>query len=233
MRQVYAAFFLAALLCGNAAAQPVPLMKAIEQSAEKIDGELPKGSRVAIIKFESENENLSNYIMEELTGELVDRGFEVADRQNLEYVRKELGFQQSGAVDSSQALKIGQFIAADMTIDGQLINAGGSYRYRTNAIKTEKGSRASAVRLDVRNDADMKSMVAALAKQSTKVTVAKDLMDDATLNTFGGCLDRGLAHLRNGDYGKAIADFEAALRIDPDNENAKQLLERAKQKRGK
>jgi tetratricopeptide (TPR) repeat protein len=233
MKKISILFLLISLLCGYAAAQPVSLMKAIELSAEKIDGELPKGSRIAIIAFESENENLSNFIMEELTGELVDRGFEVADRQNLDYVKKELNFQQSGAVDSSQALKLGQFIGADMSITGQLINAGSSYRYRTTAIRTEKGSHTSAVRLDVLNDADMKSMIATLAKQVTKVTVAKDLMDDAVLNTFGGYLDRGIAHLRNDNYVKAIADFEAALRIDPDNENVKQLLERAKQKRGK
>jgi len=43
-------------------------MEAIEQTADKIAGELPKGRRVAIAAFESANSNLSDYIMEELTG---------------------------------------------------------------------------------------------------------------------------------------------------------------------
>jgi len=34
-------------------------MDAIEQTAEKITEELPKGSRVAIVAFESENDNLN------------------------------------------------------------------------------------------------------------------------------------------------------------------------------
>jgi len=67
------------------------LMDAIEQTAEKITGDLPAGSRrVAIVAFESANDNLSDYIMEELTGALFDRKIEVADRQNLEFVYKEL-----------------------------------------------------------------------------------------------------------------------------------------------
>ena len=72
------------------------LRDAIEQSAEKTAGELPKGSRVAIVAFESAHDNISDYIMEEITGALFDRGIEVADRRNLAYVYQELGFQSRG-----------------------------------------------------------------------------------------------------------------------------------------
>jgi len=74
-------------------------MDAVELSADKIVGELPKGSRVAIVAFESESGNLSDFIMEELSGALVDRGIEVADRQNLDYLQKEFEFQISGSVN--------------------------------------------------------------------------------------------------------------------------------------
>ncbi|MDR1252400.1 MAG: hypothetical protein LBK62_09555, partial [Treponema sp.] len=46
----------------------VSLAEAIEQSAEKIAADLPEGSRVAIVAWESPGEGLSDYIIEELTG---------------------------------------------------------------------------------------------------------------------------------------------------------------------
>jgi hypothetical protein len=70
---------------------------------KKIAAGLPAGSRVAVIAWESPSAGLSEYIMEELTGALVDRGMEVADRQNLEYVYRELDFQMSGSVSEDSA----------------------------------------------------------------------------------------------------------------------------------
>jgi len=57
--------------------------------------DIPARTRAAIVAFESENDELSSFIM----GELIDRGIEVVDRQNL------------GAVFASDetALSIGNF----------------------------------------------------------------------------------------------------------------------------
>ena len=88
---------------------------------------------MAIVAFESENDNLSDFIMEEITGALVDRRIEVADRQNLAYVYKEPGFQMSGDVSDETALSIGKFLGAQLVITGQLQSTGGSYRYRASA----------------------------------------------------------------------------------------------------
>jgi tetratricopeptide (TPR) repeat protein len=108
------------------------LGEVIEQSAEKIAADLPAGSRVAIVAWESPSLGLSDYIMEELTGALVDRDMEVADRQNLEYVHRELNFQMSGEVSEESARSIGKFLGADLVITGQLTELGGPYRYRAN-----------------------------------------------------------------------------------------------------
>jgi len=113
------------------------LSEAIKQSAEKIASKLPQGSRIAIAAFESENNSLTDYIMEELTGELFDRGFEVADRQNLAYVYQELNFQMSGNVSDETAKYIGKFLAADMVITGSLTSHDDMYRFWTRAIRVE------------------------------------------------------------------------------------------------
>jgi len=192
------------------------LMDAIEQTGKKIAGELPKGSRVAIVAFESANDNISDFIMEELTGALFDRGIEVADRQNLEYVYKELKLQMSGDVSDESAKSIGKFLAADMVITGQLINTGNTYRYRTSAINVETAVRASVTRLDVKNDAATKRMITALTNQKTTVKVAKyGVIEDRTPQTAGTFLDLGIMFASRGEYDLAITNFTEALKLDP------------------
>jgi len=193
------------------------LMDAIEQTAEKITADLPKGNhRVAIVEFESANDNLSDYIMEELTGAFFDRKIEVADRQNLEYVYKELQLQMSGDVSDESAKLVGKFLAADMVITGQLLDLDGMYRYRTSAISVETAVRASVTRLNVRSDAAARRMMAALANQKTTVKIAKyGVSEDKTPQTAGEFLDRGLMFAQRNEYEKAFAEFNEAIRLNP------------------
>jgi len=193
------------------------LLDAIENSAEKIADELPVGSRVAIVAFESVSDNLSDYIMEELTGALIDRKIEVADRQNLEYVYNELNFQMSGDVSDESAQSIGKFLGAQLVITGQLTDIGDTYRFRISAIHTEKATRVSVPRYDVRNDRAMGRMVAAIANQRVTIKTAKYGVNENTLpQTAGKYLDRGILFASRSDYDQAIADFSEAIKIDPD-----------------
>ncbi|MDR2717539.1 MAG: tetratricopeptide repeat protein [Treponema sp.] len=201
---------------GSGTGTGLSLMDAIEQTGEKIAGELPKGSRVAIVAFESMNDNVSDYIMEELTGALFDRGIEVADRQNLEYVYKELNLQMSGDVSDESAKSIGKFLGADMVITGQLIDLDGAYRYRTSAVSVEEATRASVTRLNVRSDAAARRMIAAIARQQTSTKVAKyGVSEKTTPQTAGTFIDRGIMFASRGEFEMAIADFTEALKLDP------------------
>jgi len=214
-----AAFTLIFMACASTSTGNVTglsLTDAIEQTGEKIASELPKGSRVAIVAFESANDNISDYIMEELTGALFDRKIEVADRQNLEYVYKELNLQMSGDVSDESAKSIGKFLAADMVITGQLLDLDGMYRYRTSAINVETAVRASVTRLDVKSDTKTRRMMTALANQKTTVKVAKyGVSADTKPQTAGTFLDRGILFASRGDYDMAIADFTEAIKLDP------------------
>jgi hypothetical protein len=66
------------------------LHEAVERAAENIAGQLPAGARVAVVAFDAPNDNLSEHIMEELTGALFDRRIEVADRRTLPFIMQEL-----------------------------------------------------------------------------------------------------------------------------------------------
>jgi tetratricopeptide (TPR) repeat protein len=121
--------------------------------------------------FDAEHENVSNYVMDELTGALVYASLEVADRRNLEFVYKELNFQMSGDVSDEAATSIGKFLGAQYVITGQLIKAGSSYRYRVSGINVETAVQESSTRLNVRDDRAFRSLLADI-QQTPSVTTA-------------------------------------------------------------
>jgi tetratricopeptide (TPR) repeat protein len=206
----------------------ISLDEAIKQSAENITAEIPVKSRVAIVAFESPNTNFSDYIMEELTGALVARGIEVADRQNLEYVRNELGFQLSGEVSDDSAKSIGKFLGADFVITGQMMDIGGSYRYGVNAIHVEQAIRTSITRLTVQNDSNLRRMIAALSRQSTERSVSQySVSETAIPDTAGTFIDRGILFATRGDFDIAIMDFSEAIKLSPNLSTAYLLRGRA------
>jgi tetratricopeptide (TPR) repeat protein len=154
--------------------------------------------------------------MEELTGALVDRGMEVADRQNLEYVYRELDLQMSGDVSDESAVSIGKFLGATMVVTGQLTELGGPYRYRASTVNVENATRASVTRLDVRGDAETRRLVAALTRQKTAVkTASYGEGDKPAPGTAGSFLDRGITLASQREWEMAIADFTEAIRLNP------------------
>jgi tetratricopeptide (TPR) repeat protein len=202
------------------------LDEAIAQSAGDIAAKLPAGTRVAIVAFESPQGNLSGYIMDEITGVLVDGSLEVADRNNLEYVFKELNFQMSGEVSDESAQAIGKFLGAGYVITGQLVHLGGRYRYRLNGINVETAIHESSTRLDVRNDRDFERMFAAL-RDGAPVIRAAGYGEGRPPQSPGTYLDRGIMFASRGEYDMAIEDFTQALTLNPDLQAAWMLRGRA------
>ncbi|GMO62750.1 MAG: hypothetical protein Ta2G_21700 [Termitinemataceae bacterium] len=159
--------------------------------------------------------------MDELTGAFVNSCIEVADRNNLEYVYKELGLQMSGDVSDKTALSVGKFVGAKYVITGQLLNAGSSYRYRINAINVETAVHEGSVRLNVQNDRDFKKLLAAVTKNASVTRAAKYAVTENTRPTTAGTyLDRGLLFASRGEYDMAIEAYSEAIKLDPNDADA-------------
>jgi tetratricopeptide (TPR) repeat protein len=194
--------------------------EAIVQSASDITAKLPRETRVAIVAFDSENQNLSSFFMDELTGALVDGSLEVADRRNLAYVYKELNFQMSGDVSDEIAVSIGKFLGARYVITGQLVKAGGTYRYRLSGINVETAIQESSTRLNVRDDRVFRALLADI-RETPVINVTQGYgepiipQQSTTPQTAGSFLDRGILFASRSEFDLAIDNYTATLRINP------------------
>jgi len=135
-----------------------------------------------------------------------------------------MNFQMSGDVSDESAQSIGKFLAADLVITGQLRHLGSTYRFTTNAIRVETAIHESIPRFTVRNDQDIQSMITALNRQTTITRTAKYAVTEQTIpQTAGTYIDRGILFVRQGEYERAIEDFNEVIGMNP-NMTAAYLL---------
>jgi TolB-like protein len=96
------------------------------------------GSTVAVLSFQSDHPNLSEYVIDDITSGLVNTDlYTVVDRRSLELLAQEMAFQLSGEVSDETALAIGRRLGAQMVISGGITYLGEFYRLRVQAIEVE------------------------------------------------------------------------------------------------
>jgi tetratricopeptide (TPR) repeat protein len=191
------------------------LNEAIEQVAGELSSPTTAKTRLAIVSFESESTELSEYIIEELTAALYDKGLmDIADRRNLDYIRKELDLQYSGEVDDESAVSIGKFVGAQKIVVGELLNTGNGYRFRVVVLNVESATREGGARLNVRDDKILRQLITALGKRQKSPSTIYRQSETIVPNTAGAYLDRGIQFAVRGDFDIAIEDFTEALTLD-------------------
>jgi curli biogenesis system outer membrane secretion channel CsgG len=108
----------------------VTLDMALNNSTVYLNGRIPAGTKVVVLNFTSNRSELSEYIIEELIGYIVNEGtLTVVDRRNLETIRNEMNFQFSGEVSDETAQSIGKILGAQTIISGSITAIGSAYRY--------------------------------------------------------------------------------------------------------
>jgi hypothetical protein len=137
---VFPAFLLLALsLYGQSNSSS--LNTAIHNAALQIQEGLEKNSTIVVYQFESQNSQLSDYILKELFDRLVNsRQFIVLDRTAQEVVDAEIDFQftrSAGMISDDSLANLTQRIGAGAIVTGSLDDAANEYRFRIRVIGTE------------------------------------------------------------------------------------------------
>jgi len=157
---------------------------ALKQGVTYLNGRLQKGSKIIVLNFTSDWPKLTDYIIEELIGYIVNDGtLTVVDRANLETVRKELNFQLSGDVDDETAQSIGKILGAQTIISGGITAIGNAYRLRIRAISVQTAQVLGMQNVDIVHDSRIAGLTGiasaspvAVNATTTSVSYAKPII---------------------------------------------------------
>ena len=151
--------FFSLLLCSGFLSE-LTLDEAIGQAAAGLSDRLKSGSTVAVLIFESDSTRLSNYVIDDLNGEIVRLGrLRAVERRRLEAVRGELHFNISGEVSDESAQSIGRMVGAQSIVMGSVLRIGALYRLRFQAISTENAIIQYVFSENINNDATLASLL--------------------------------------------------------------------------
>ena len=121
--------FTGLLLCAGLAFA-VDVQTSLKETAEQFSASLKPKSVVAIIGIHSKSPVFSDFMLDELTLRFVQlKKLTIADRANLEAIKKEMSFQLSGEVGDESIQQLGAKIGAETVIQGTVKQLGNSAMY--------------------------------------------------------------------------------------------------------
>jgi len=117
---------------------PLTLDNARKSALEQATARVTKDARLAIVQFNSTDTAMrGENVVYSLENDLVNSGFRVVDRSQLDTIRAEQRYQRSGEVDSRTAVDIGKFAGARYIVTGSIDGAGSLRRFRLRVLDTE------------------------------------------------------------------------------------------------
>jgi len=156
--------FLAMVTNYTLFSQAIAIDTAISNIAKDISESVPKGSKIAVLNISSDSTDLSDYIINELITNLINaRLFQIVPRSTVEMeaAKREFDFQMSGFVSDESQKRLGKFLGADTIITGTIARASAdSYRLVLNSIHLESFTYQSASRITIKDDSQMKAIIA-------------------------------------------------------------------------
>jgi len=93
---------------------------------------------IAVVQFSSnDNAVRAENVVYSIENDLVEKGFRVVSRSQLDTIRAEQRYQRSGEVDSRTAVDLGKLAGAKYIVTGSIDGAGSLKRYRLRVLDTE------------------------------------------------------------------------------------------------
>ena len=181
------AFLFTALSVYGQSNSPVPLDSAIEEAAKNMDARIAAMSKIALISFNSPSAMFSEYVLEELTANLVNSGhLIVVDRKEIDLIRGELNFQYSGDVDDNSMQELGRMLGAQSIVSGSLTNIGGTYRIVIRVLNVQTAAVEVQYRTNIVYDNKVEALLSGTANSPKRPATAADKIGTGTLNIIFG-----------------------------------------------
>ncbi|MCL2186805.1 MAG: InlB B-repeat-containing protein [Treponema sp.] len=129
------------------------LDQALKEAATRIDERIQSGSKIVPLNFNSPHDRFSNYVLEELTANLVDsRILTIVDRREIDSIRNEFSFEFSGDVEEDSMQQIGRRLGAQSIITGNFTDMGGFIRIMIRVLNVENATVDVQYRANITND---------------------------------------------------------------------------------
>ena len=142
MKRTVALAVLGILCAFSVAGQtPMDLDSAIQQAGRDIGSRLVMAPRVALLSINSPTDELSSYILRELSVVLESqRNSMVIARQDIDRVLAQMNLGVSSDVSDADAIQLGRRLNAQFVVTGLFESAGENYRFRTRLVHVVLGS---------------------------------------------------------------------------------------------
>lgn len=129
MKKLFACALASLFLCAGCATAKANPDEVTLAAAARMETRIEAGTKIALINITSPSAAFSEYVLDELSGVLVNSGrLVVVDRASLDRVRHELGFNASGEVSDESAQRIGVMLGAQALVTGSLTSFGSFHR---------------------------------------------------------------------------------------------------------
>lgn len=200
--------FMFSLICAAVSfsqSKGVTIDNALKQAAEKFSSSLKNKTTVAILGISSSYNELSEYMLGELTTDIVQlRKLQVVTRANLDVIKKEMNFQLSGEVSDETMQQLGAKTGAQTVISGTFKPLGTLYVLDIQAFDVTTATIQDTYRVNVVSDETLEL----LTKKKIVGTSGKIQANDYTAGERLGIgfqnILLGLGSYRNGHWGDGI-----------------------------
>lgn len=184
----------------------VTIDNALKQAAEQFSSSLKNKTTVAILGISSSYSELSEYILGELTTDIVQlRKLQVVTRANLDVIKKEMSFQLSGEVSDETMQQIGAKTGAQTVISGSLKPLGTFYVLDIQAFDVTTATIQDTYRVNVESDETLNLLTKQTVVDSRgKIMNTNDYTTGERIGMGFSNLLFGLGSYCNGHWGDGL-----------------------------
>jgi tetratricopeptide (TPR) repeat protein len=216
------------VLCLAGKGNPVfadALDDAIASCGRQVEQSLAKGTRVAVLGFDTDSLEFSTYLMEEVMGRFIaGKKLVVTDRQNIQLLQTELAFNSTMYIDGQTAQNFGKMIGSQAVVTGRVTDTGRTLRLEIKAFNTETAGQSAQSQVEIPKDRGLTETLAGIKSSRVRAKLQNDYNTEMASGAYAivAGSEEYMVHFINGRqfrnikrHDDAIAEFTRAISLNP------------------